>query len=134
MYGIPLFLVYCIFKSLDNRGMRFALFAFRRRFLAVRHKETILKTKVGLKTVSCLVLQFAQFWNSFYSVFYNTGDLYGIGLFLGYCVFKFFENRSMILALFAFRTSFLAVFAEKNDSLDILLGLKTVFCLVFQFA
>ena len=81
------------------------------------HKATILLTKFCLKMVSRPVFQFAQFWNRFGCSFYNTGDLYRISLFLGYCIFTFLDNKGIPLPLFTSRKSFFAVLAERNDSL-----------------
>ena len=54
----------------------------------------------------------------FSNIFHNTGDLYGVNLFLGYSLFKFLDNKSTPLALFTFKGSFLAVLVQKNNSLN----------------
>ena len=87
-------------------------------FLQFLHKETILYTKFDLKMVSSLVFKFAQVLSRFVFLFHNTGDLYGVSLFLGYLIFKFLENKGIRLALFTFRGSFLAVLVKRTNSLD----------------
>ena len=118
LYGINLFLEYSLFKVLTNKSTPFVLFSFRGSFLAGFAQSNDSLDTVWLKTCSRPVFQFGKFWNRFACVFHKAGDLYGIRLFLGCCIFKFLDNTGIALALFAFKEDSLAVFAQSKDSLD----------------
>ena len=117
LYGVNLFLGYSLFKFLDNKSTPLALFTFKGSFLAVLVQKNNSLNTIWFETVSCLLLKFSQFWNRFGCVLHNTVLLYGISLFLGYCYFKFLDNKVIPLALFTFRRRFLAVLAQRNYSL-----------------
>ena len=95
-------------------------------FLQFLHKTTTLCTEFGLKTVSCLVFQFMQFWKRFRCVFHNTGDFFGISLFLGYCNFKFLYNKVFIYQCLLLKVVSLQVL-DKEAFPYTQFGLKTVF-------
>ena len=95
-------------------------------FLQFLHKTTTLWTEFGLKTVSCLVFQFVQFWKRFRCVFNNTGDFFGISLFLGYCNFKFLYNKVFIYQCLLLKVVSLQVL-DKETFPYTQFGLKTVF-------
>ena len=62
---------------------------------------------------TCVILK-----KRFGCAFHNTGDLYGISLFIRFCIFKFQDSKGIPLALFTFRGSFLGVLIQRNNSLD----------------
>ena len=70
-----------------------------------------------LEKIFLELFQFAQFWNRFGSVFHHTGDFNGISLSLGHCIFKFLEYKDILSDWYTFRRSFVAVLAERNNSL-----------------